>query len=44
AECDPGNKMAGQMLGTELTDKLVRALWGGLLILIADNCQLSTVN
>ncbi len=30
AENDPGNKMAEQMLGTELTDKLVKALWGGL--------------
>lgn len=29
AECDPGNKMAEQMLGSELTDKLVKALWGG---------------
>ncbi|MBE9214159.1 red chlorophyll catabolite reductase [Plectonema cf. radiosum LEGE 06105] len=36
AECDPGNKMAAQMLGTQLTDKLVKALWGGLLI--TDNC------
>lgn len=30
AECDPGNKMAEQILGTELTDKIVKALWGGL--------------
>lgn len=30
AENDPGNKMAEQMLGTELTDKLVKGLWGGL--------------
>jgi hypothetical protein len=30
AENDPGNKMAEQILGTELTDKLVKALWGGL--------------
>ena len=30
AEGDPGNKMAAQMLGTDLTDKLVKALWGGL--------------
>ena len=30
AEGDPGNKMAAQILGTELTDKLVKALWGGL--------------
>ncbi|MDY6898784.1 MAG: red chlorophyll catabolite reductase [Cyanobacteriota bacterium] len=30
AENDPGNKMAAQMLGTQLTDKLVKALWGGL--------------
>ncbi|MFB2880502.1 hypothetical protein [Floridanema aerugineum] len=29
AERDPGNKMAAQMLGNELTDKLVKALWGG---------------
>jgi hypothetical protein len=29
AERDPGNKLAVQMLGTQLTDKLVRALWGG---------------
>lgn len=30
AEEDPDNKMAAQMLGTELTDKLVKALWGEL--------------
>ncbi len=30
AENDPGNKMAEQILGTELTDKLVKGLWGGL--------------
>lgn len=30
AEGDPGNKIAAQMFGTELTDKLVKALWGGL--------------
>jgi hypothetical protein len=30
AEGDPGNQMAAQILGTELTDKLVKALWGGL--------------
>lgn len=30
AENDPGNKMATQILGTELTNKLVKALWGGL--------------
>ncbi|BAY87417.1 red chlorophyll catabolite reductase [Calothrix parasitica NIES-267] len=30
SENDPGNQMAAQMLGTELTDKLVKALWGGL--------------
>jgi Red chlorophyll catabolite reductase (RCC reductase) len=29
AEYDPGNKLAAQMLGQELTDKLVRSLWGG---------------
>lgn len=29
AERDPGNKMAAQMLGNELTNKLVKALWGG---------------
>ncbi|MEC4812072.1 MAG: red chlorophyll catabolite reductase [Scytonema sp. PMC 1069.18] len=29
AECDPGNKFAAQILGQELTDKLVRSLWGG---------------
>lgn len=30
AERDPGNKLAAQMLGTELTNKLIRALWGGV--------------
>jgi hypothetical protein len=29
AERDPGNKLAAQILGQELTDKLVRSLWGG---------------
>jgi hypothetical protein len=29
AERDPGNQLAAQMFGPELTDKLVRALWGG---------------
>jgi Red chlorophyll catabolite reductase (RCC reductase) len=29
AEGDPDNKLAVQMLGEELTDKLVRSLWGG---------------
>jgi Red chlorophyll catabolite reductase (RCC reductase) len=29
AEGDPDNQIAVQMLGTELTDKLVRSLWGG---------------
>ncbi|MEH2068121.1 MAG: red chlorophyll catabolite reductase [Nostoc sp.] len=29
AERDPGNKFAAQLFGTPLTDKLVRALWGG---------------
>ncbi|MBF2063585.1 MAG: red chlorophyll catabolite reductase [Calothrix sp. C42_A2020_038] len=29
AELDPGNKFAVQMLGSEMTDKLVRTLWGG---------------
>lgn len=29
AERDPGNKLAVQLLGAELTDKLVRSLWGG---------------
>lgn len=29
AERDPGNKFAAQMFGSELTDKLVRSLWGG---------------
>jgi hypothetical protein len=29
AERDPGNQLAAQMLGTQLTDKLVRVLWGG---------------
>jgi hypothetical protein len=28
AERDPGNQLAAQMFGTELTEKLVRALWG----------------
>jgi len=28
AERDPGNQKAAQMLGVQLTDKLVRALWG----------------
>lgn len=28
AECDPGNKFAVQMFGTELTNKLIQALWG----------------
>jgi hypothetical protein len=30
AERDPGNKFAAQMFGSELTDKLVRSLWGGV--------------
>ncbi|MHC5740449.1 MAG: red chlorophyll catabolite reductase [Nostoc sp.] len=29
AERDPGNKFAAQIFGSELTDKLVRSLWGG---------------
>ena len=29
AERDPGNKSAAQMFGSELTEKLVRSLWGG---------------
>ena len=29
AERDPGNQVAAKMLGAELTDKLVRSLWGG---------------
>lgn len=29
SERDPGNAMAAKMLGKELTDKLVRSLWGG---------------
>ena len=29
AERDPGNQLAVQMFGPELTEKLVRALWGG---------------
>ncbi len=29
AERDPGNKFAAQLFGSELTDKLVRSLWGG---------------
>ncbi|OKH37309.1 red chlorophyll catabolite reductase [[Phormidium ambiguum] IAM M-71] len=29
AESDPGNKKAEQILGNELTNKLVKALWGG---------------
>ncbi|MDZ8183821.1 MAG: red chlorophyll catabolite reductase [Nostoc sp. ChiSLP02] len=29
AERDPGNKFAAQLFGTQLTDKLVRSLWGG---------------
>ncbi|MEH2146950.1 red chlorophyll catabolite reductase [Nostoc sp.] len=29
AERDPGNKFAAQMFGSELTEKLVRSLWGG---------------
>ncbi|MEH2288734.1 red chlorophyll catabolite reductase [Nostoc sp.] len=29
AERDPGNKFAAQMFGSELTDRLVRSLWGG---------------
>ena len=29
AEQDPGNKLAEQMFGKELTDKVVQALWGG---------------
>ncbi|HEY9596870.1 MAG TPA: red chlorophyll catabolite reductase [Cyanophyceae cyanobacterium] len=29
SERDPGNAMAAQMFGTELTNKLIRALWGG---------------
>lgn len=29
AQRDPGNQLAAQMFGAELTDKLVRALWGG---------------
>jgi hypothetical protein len=29
AERDPGNKFVAQMFGSELTDKLVRSLWGG---------------
>ena len=29
AESDPGNQFAAQLFGTELTDKLVRGLWGG---------------
>ena len=33
AERDPGNKFATQMFGSELTDKLVRSLWGGNRIL-----------
>ncbi len=28
AERDPGNRMAVQLFGSELTDRLVRALWG----------------
>ena len=28
AERDPGNQLAAQMLGAELIDKLIRALWG----------------
>ena len=28
AERDPGNQLAAQMFGAELTDKLIRALWG----------------
>ncbi|MEH1906423.1 MAG: hypothetical protein V7L05_10180 [Nostoc sp.] len=30
AELDPGNKFAAQMFGSELTDRLVRSLWGGV--------------
>ncbi|MBC1220417.1 red chlorophyll catabolite reductase [Nostoc sp. UCD121] len=30
AERDPGNKFVAQMFGSELADKLVRSLWGGL--------------
>ncbi|MDZ8083532.1 MAG: red chlorophyll catabolite reductase [Nostoc sp. DcaGUA01] len=29
AERDPGNKFAAQLFGTQLTDQLVRSLWGG---------------
>jgi Red chlorophyll catabolite reductase (RCC reductase) len=29
AERDPGNKFAAQLFGAQLTDKLVRSLWGG---------------
>jgi hypothetical protein len=29
AERDPGNQLAAQMFGAELTNKLVQALWGG---------------
>ncbi|HEY9649077.1 MAG TPA: hypothetical protein V6C95_00330 [Coleofasciculaceae cyanobacterium] len=29
SERDPGNAMAAQMFGTELTNKLIRSLWGG---------------
>ncbi len=29
AERDPGNIFVAQMFGSELTDKLVRSLWGG---------------
>ncbi|WP_392478574.1 red chlorophyll catabolite reductase [Nostoc sp. C110] len=30
AERDPGNKFIAQMFGSELADKLVRSLWGGV--------------
>jgi hypothetical protein len=30
AELDPGNKLAEQMFGKKLTDKVVQGLWGGL--------------
>ena len=29
AERDPGNPMVVRMFGEELTNKLIRALWGG---------------
>ncbi|PMB52007.1 red chlorophyll catabolite reductase [Fischerella thermalis CCMEE 5201] len=29
AERDPGNQIAVQLFGAEMTDKLIRALWGG---------------